>query len=107
VAERKNNAHIRGQTPGAKQPVVADEAARLATDPTLQKAFEDVRMSLVRQIESAPISGDPRDLATEHEICQQLRGLSGVRRALLTAAQGQQLRAADFRPHAPEPKESA
>jgi hypothetical protein len=104
VPRPKVNAHIRGDVPGAKQPELATDAVRLVNDPVLVKAFDAVRNELIRQIEEAPINGDPRATETEREVCRQLRGLRGVRRALIVAAQGQKLREADFRATMPDPK---
>jgi hypothetical protein len=60
VPRPKVNAHIRGDVPGAKQPELATDAVRLVNDPVLVKAFDAVRNELIRQIEEAPINGDPR-----------------------------------------------
>ena len=91
------NAQIRGVIPGTKQPTAADDAHRLMSDPALQKAFAELRMSIVGQIERLVIDGEPTTTAIEAELCRTLRVVSGVKRALGLALQGQILRDHDFR----------
>jgi hypothetical protein len=47
----------------------AERAQRLLDDPAMTEAFGDIRMRLVEQMESAPIS----DVETQHEIALMLQ----------------------------------
>lgn len=58
----------------------ANQAARLLDDPTLQKAFEGVRMALLTRLEEVAIG----DLDTQHEIAVSLQLLKQLKRQLHT-----------------------
>jgi hypothetical protein len=53
----------------------ADEAKRLLSNPVLNEAMQDIRMKLVGQLESAPIS----DVELQHEVALMLQLLKRIR----------------------------
>jgi len=58
----------------------ANQAQRLLSDPTMQKAFEGVRQGLLARLESTGIG--ERDI--HHEIALSLQALKSIRRMLET-----------------------
>ena len=56
----------------------ANQARRVLDDPTLQKAMEEVRQSLLRHLEATTIG----DRDTHHEIALSLQALRSIRRVL-------------------------
>jgi len=56
----------------------ANQAQRVLQDPTLQKAFEGVRMGLLQSIEATAIG----DRDAQHELAISLQLLKSVRRQL-------------------------
>jgi hypothetical protein len=58
----------------------ANQAARLLDDPTLQKAFEGVRMALLSRLEDVALI----DRDTQHEIAVSLQLLKQLKRQLHT-----------------------
>lgn len=56
----------------------AHQASRLLDDPTLQKAFEGVRQSMLAALEAASVG----DRETHHEIALSLQALKAVKRQL-------------------------
>jgi len=53
----------------------ADEAKRLLSNPVLNEAMQDIRMRLVNQLETAPIS----DVELQHEVALMLQLLKRIR----------------------------
>jgi len=56
----------------------ANQARRVFDDPTLQKAMEEVRQSLLSKLEATAIG----DRDTHHEIALSLQALKSIRRVL-------------------------
>lgn len=99
----RNNAHKRSEKSLRRQSgeVEAEDAKRLLNDPAYQRGFENVRNALISLIENFQHDGSPEADANEREICRSLRTLTRTKRAMALGIQGQVLKAADFRPHAP------
>jgi len=56
----------------------ANQARRVLDDPTLQKAMEEVRQSLLKQLEVTAVG----DRDSHHEIALSLQALRSIRRVL-------------------------
>lgn len=102
MADTKN-AHVRSEKSKRRSTEVeANEAKRLLADPAYVKGFNAVRNALILRIEEFQHDGSPEADAYERELCRTLRTLTRTKRAMALGIQGQELRDADFRPHAPE-----
>ena len=98
------NAHTRDPKTTRRQSgeVKANEAQRLLNDPAYVAGYNRVRDALIYEIENLKHDGMPETDAYERELCRVLRTLTSTKRAMSLGIQGQALREADFKPHAPE-----
>ena len=100
-----SNAHVRKERGSNVPQTEANEAQRLLNDPAYTRGFNNVRDFLIRELETLKHDGSPEMDNYEREICRTLRTLTSTKRAMTVGIQGQDLRAAGFRPRKPETEE--
>lgn len=102
----RNNASVR-TGPDLKRhdpSVVAEDNRRALADPVIQAQLDQMRETIVHQIETTPPDGTPESIEVELELCRTLRTLKRMRSGMVVISQIDELRAAGYRSKAPEPE---
>lgn len=98
------NAHVREPKRDEKSKAPTQEtldADRLFNDPAFVRSMTMMERGIVDLIVNTPHDGSPEADAAEREMCRSLRTLKRLPTVMTKLLQGQQLRLADFRAHAP------